>query len=447
MQGQRGDRKRGVRGAKGRKPRRLTLEVVKALATPERGEYVQWDTEQPAFGVRVRAGCRMQYVVRLWTGGRQRWVSIGAHGDVAPDGRPWTPDTARAKALEHLGIQASGRDPAAARDLGKLTPTLAEFAPRYLTDYAEAHKKPRTVIEERSLLGLRVPRQKPRAGQAEAPKKKPRTILAALGPLKLDAVTTAHVARFHLAWKDTPTRANRALSLLSHMFTMGERWGLRPNGSNPCRHVDRFKESKRERFLSAAELALVGAAIAKLKKAGAVTPFGLAAVQLLIFTGARAGEVLGLKWDEVDIEAGTARLPDSKTGAKTVMLPAPARKLLKELPRIEGNPHVIVGGRTGQPLTLWGIEQVWQEVRRGADLEDVRLHDLRHSFASVAAASGQSLPVIGALLGHTTAETTKRYAHLSADPLKAASDAVAERLAAAMKAKPASQAKKRKRSA
>ncbi|MCM2256579.1 MAG: site-specific integrase, partial [Vicinamibacteria bacterium] len=171
----------------------------------------------------------------------------------------------------------------------------------------------------------------------------------------------------------------------------------------------------------------------KSKRIETVSPFALAAIRLLVFTGARASEVLGLTWDSVDLEAGRARLPDSKTGAKTVFLPAPAVKLLKELPRLEGNPYVIPGGRKGQPLTLWGVEQVWQVIRRRAGLVDVRLHDLRHSFASMAAADGQSLPVIGALLGHSQAQTTKRYAHLSADPLKAASDAVASRLASAMR--------------
>lgn len=431
-----GDRKRGVRGKKGVRPRRLTVDAVKALEVPEHGHYVVWDTEQPRFGIRLRAGCRKTYVVRVRAGGRQRWLTIGAHGDVDKDGRPWTPDTARSRALELLGLVAGGHDPAEERDSSKLKPTVAQFAERYLADYAEEHKKPRTAIEDRSLLGLRLVKKKPPEGNAELSKEKPRTILAALGRLKLDAVTPAHVTRFHLSWKETPTRANRALALLSHMFTMAEKWGLRAPGSNPCRHVDRFKETKRERFLSATELAAVGDAVAKLKKAGKVTPYGLAAVQLLIFTGARASEVLGLEWAAVDLTAGTVRLADSKTGRKTVMIPPPAQKLLKGLKRVEGNPYVVVGGRIGQPLTLWGVEQVWQEVRREAGLEGVRLHDLRHSFASVAASIGQSLPVIGALLGHTTAETTKRYAHLSTDPLKAASDAVADRIEAAMGTRP-----------
>jgi integrase len=192
---------------------------------------------------------------------------------------------------------------------------------------------------------------------------------------------------------------------------------------------------KRERFLSAAELARLGKALATVEKGGKVTPFGLAAVRLLVFVGARASEVLGLTWSAVNLKAGTVRLTRSKTGAKTLFLNPPARAVLAKLPREAGNPYVIVGGRVGKALTLSGLEQVWQEVRTEAKLEGVRLHDLRHSFASVAVAAGASLPILGALLGHSQAQTTKRYAHLAADPLKAASSAIGRSIQAAMSGK------------
>lgn len=451
------ERKRGVRGVPARSRRQFTVETIKAMRPLAAADYVVWDAEVKRLALRVYPTGSKVYMVRLRAAGRQRWVRIGTHGD------PWTPFTAREKALELLGVQAKGRDPAAERDLGKQTPTLAEFASRYITDHAQVHKKPRTVIEDHSLLGLREPKGKVATAVADGPQKKPRTILAALGSTRLDAISAAAVTRFHLSWKETPTRANRALALLSHMFTMAEKWGLREPGSNPCRHVDRFREAKRERFLSALELAQLGDALARVesrsqarrkkrkkqapksgqepdkkasqpKKKPTVSPFALAALRLLVFTGARASEVLGLRWEAVDVSAGTARLADSKTGAKTLFLPAPATKLLLDLPRLKGNPYVIPGGREGQPLTLWGVEQAWQVVRAEAGLSDVRLHDLRHSFASAAAAGGQSLTVIGALLGHTQAQTTKRYAHLAADPLRAASDAVAGRIESALNA-------------
>jgi integrase len=287
----------------------------------------------------------------------------------------------------------------------------------------------------RSLLGLdHAPADAPRPFVRNGNK---RSILEVLGPVRIDVIGPTHVTRLHLAWKETPTRANRALALLSHMFTMAERWNLRPAASNPCRHVERFRESRRERFLSPAELARLGETLTTLEATGGASLYGLAAVRLLVFTGARASEMLTMTWDSVNLEAGTVRLADSKTGAKTVFLNPPSVDVLARLPRIGDNPYVIAGGNPGAALTLSGLEQVWQSVREVAGLADVRLHDLRHSFASVAAARGQSLTVIGALLGHTQATTTQRYAHLSADPLRAASDAVAAEIANAMRGRAA----------
>ena len=149
-----------------------------------------------------------------------------------------------------------------------------------------------------------------------------------------------------------------------------------------------------------------------------------------MFTGARLGEVLGLRWEWIDLERGEARLPDSKTGAKTLHLPPPALAVLAELPRLDTNPHVIIGQKPGAALV--NLEKPWRAIRHAAGLDDVRLHDLRHAFASVAASSGMGLPIIGKMLGHTQAATTHRYAHLASDPVKAAAAAVAGKIAAAM---------------
>ena len=202
--------------------------------------------------------------------------------------------------------------------------------------------------------------------------------------------------------------------------------GLRPDGSNPCRHVEKFAERKRERILSPAELARLGDALAAYDG----SPYAVAAVKLLVFTGARLGEVLGLRWDWVDFERGEARFSDSNTGAKTLHLPPPALAVLTELPRIDGNPYVIVGAKPGAALV--NLEKPWLAIRKPAGLDDVRLHDLRHAFASVAASSGMGLPIIGKILGHSQPATTARYAHLASDPVKAAAAAVAGKIAAAM---------------
>jgi integrase len=414
---------------------RITKTVVDSLL-PAPKSYMVWDTDPARFGVRVRTSGARIYVLRLRVDGRQRWYTIGHHGD------PWTVDTAREEARRVLGQDAGIRKlretgaappsllhPVEAREDAKAKPTLAEFARRYLGDYAIPHKRPGTVDADRGLLGLREKREGEKAEEG----REVRTILGALGATRVDRLTRANVVDLHVSWKDTPTRANRAVALISHMLTMAEKWGLRADGTNPCRHVKRFDETKRERFLSGEELARLGRALVALDKAGKVTPYGLAAVKLLIFTGARASEILGLTWDVVNRKAGTIRLTQSKTGAKTVFLNAPALAVLSRLHPHGRNPYVIVGGRQDKALTLSGLEQVWQDVRAAAKLENVRLHDLRHSFASVAAGGGASLPVIGALLGHTRAETTKRYSHLAASPLRTAAETIGRSIDAAMR--------------
>jgi integrase len=419
----------------------LTKTLVEGLQ-PAGKEYTVWDTDPERFGIRVLASGSRIYVLRLRVDGRQRWYTIGHHGD------PWTVDTAREEARRVLGQAANVRKlretggapasllhPVEARDDGKAKPTLTEFAKRYLRDHAVPHKGADTVDGERGLLGLREPKEKGNGQGKEKgnnQRRKTRTILDALGQVRIDRLTRSNVLSLHMAWKDTPTRANRALALISHMCTMAEKWGLRPDGSNPCRHVERFKENVRERYLTNEELARLGRALHKLEKAGRVTPYGLAAIKLLIFTGARASEILRLERALVDLKSGTTRGP-SKTGRKTLFLSPPARAVLSQLGRHHKNPYFIVGGRPGTALTLSGLEQVWQVVRQEAQIEDVRLHDLRHSFASVAAGGGASLPIIGGLLGHKLAQTTKRYAHLAPSPLKAASDSVGQQVAAAMR--------------
>ena len=180
-----------------------------------------------------------------------------------------------------------------------------------------------------------------------------------------------------------------------------------------------------ERFLSEKEITRLATALDEAAKTNG-NPFHAAAIKLLLLTGCRRSEILGLQWQHVDFERQCLRLPDSKTGAKVVYLNAPALSVLHELPRVDGNPHVIIGNRKGAPLV--GLAKIWASVRRNAGLDDVRLHDLRHSFASVGVIGGLSLPIIGALLGHKHAMTTARYAHLSADPVRAANEAVGVRL-------------------
>ena len=204
--------------------------------------------------------------------------------------------------------------------------------------------------------------------------------------------------------------ANKCLALLSKMFNMAERWGMRPDGTNPCRHVDKYRSQPRERFLSEQELARLAEVLAEVAGDGSETPFTVAAVRLLVFTGARLGEILSLRWEYVDFDNAMLFLPESKTGKKVIYLSAPALEVLTNIPRIESNPYAICGEKDGAHLV--NLQKPWTRIRKRAGLENVRIHDLRHSFASVAASGGLSLPMIGKLLGHTQAATTQRYAHL-----------------------------------
>ena len=201
------------------------------------------------------------------------------------------------------------------------------------------------------------------------------------------------------------------------MFSMAEVWGWRPDGSNPCLHIKRYKEEKRERFLSAQEFARLGKVLDDTLRDGSETRSAVVAIRLLMLTGCRLSEIQKLQWEHVDLEAGELQLPDTKTGGRAVPLAPSAVRLLEALPRDEENPWVIAGRKPGSHLT--DLQHPWRRIREKAELDDVRIHDLRHSFASRALALGEGLPMIGKLLGHTQVQTTARYAHLARDTVKA----------------------------
>ena len=385
---------------------KITIGSVKALVAAGGKEAVLRDTALGGFEVRARVGGVKVYAVRYRFGsGRtapMRRVTIGKHGS------PWSPESARSEAKRLLALAAHGKDPAGAKAAAKTAPTVGELAERFLAEHVDTKRKERTADEYRRLLD--------------------KMILPALGKRKVADVTRQEVTKLHHAHRATPYQANRIFAVLGKMFNLAERWGVRPDGSNPCRHIEKFAERRRERMLSPEELARLGNVLAAYDG----SPYYGAAIKLLVFTGARLGEILGLQWQWIDFERGQARLPDSKTGAKTLHLPPPALAALAELPRVEGNPYVIVGGVQGAALV--NLEKPWRAIRKAAGLDDVRLHDLRHSFASIAASGGMGLPIIGKMLGHTQAQTTQRYAHLANDPVKAAAATVADKIAAAMDA-------------
>ncbi len=379
---------------------KLTKRVVDSLvANPERDIFV-WDDDLIGFGLRVKpSGSKSFFIQYRNAQGRSRRLTVGSYGRL-------TPDEARREARLMLADVDRGKDPAQEKQEDRHAPTVADLANRYLTEHARIKKKKRSVEEDERLLRL--------------------TVLPALGARRIGDVNRSDLAKLHYSLRDTPIKANRAMALLSKMFNLSEKWGLRSDGSNPCRHVEKFKENKVERFLSTEEISRLGRTLTEVEQQGEEWPCVTLAVRLLLLTGCRLSEIKTLRWEFVDLEKGILNLPDSKTGRKIVHLPEAAVAVLASAPRFKENPYVIVGKKPGAHLV--SIQRPWQRIRARAGLSDLRLHDLRHSFASVAAASGLALPMIGALLGHTQPQTTARYAHLAGDPLKQAAERVGRKI-------------------
>jgi integrase len=254
--------------------------------------------------------------------------------------------------------------------------------------------------------------------------------LPALGRLRVTEVTRADVAKFHHDLRHIPYQANRCLEVVSKMFNLAELWGFRPDGSNPRKHIRKYPEVKRERFLSAAELRRIGEILREMETEGIELPSAILAVRLLILTGCRLNEIMTLKWEYVDFREGQLQLRDSKTGSKIVHLGQPAIDLLTNTPRLNSNLWTIIGTLPGKRLS--DLQSFWRRLRARAGLKDARIHDLRHTFVSTAVAAGQGLPMIGKLLGHTQVQTTARYAHLATEPVKDAANDVSASLMRAL---------------
>ncbi len=385
---------------------KLTKRFVDSIK-PKGKDLTVFDGGVPGFGFHVRPSGHRTFIFQYRFGGRTRKLTLGVYGRDRI-----TPDKARTKAIRALAALDRGEDPAELRDEGRRAPTVAQLAERYLSEYLEPKRKASTVREFRRTIE--------------------RDILPKLGRRRVADLTLADLDNLHRSLRNSPVQANRTLTVLSSMLSRAEKWGLRPLGSNPAPHVERFKESKRERFLSPAEIGHLGEALREAEEKEHAS--AILAIRLLTLTGMRKGEVLSLKWDFVDFQNGLLLLPDSKTGRKAVPIAAPALQLLSKAPRAKGNPFVCFGTRPGAPFL--GLQKVWERVRKLAGLTDVRLHDLRHSFASIGAAAGLGLFVIGKVLGHSQTSTTQRYAHLADDPVRAASDQISSEIASALDGKP-----------
>ena len=380
---------------------RITKRAVDALTARER-EYMLWDRDIKGFGVRVHPSGRKVYVVKYRHRGRVVKTTIGPHGAIPPA-------AARARAAEIVTAARTGKDLAGRDLLASETgaPTVRELAARFVKEYVPARCKASSARSYESALR--------------------RHVLPRLGNRSVADITRADVTALHHQMRAIPYAANRTIAILSAVFTAAELWGLRPEGTNPCRYVKRFREERRERFLSDEEYRRLGAVLREVDRTGGVAASAVVAIRLLMLTGCRLSEIMTLRWEYVALESAELRLPDSKTGAKTVHLGAAAVAVLRGIARVEGNPWVITGRRPG--CRVASLHYPWALVRKRAGLEDVRLHDLRHSFASGGLLVGEGLPMIGKLLGHSQVQTTARYAHLADNPVKAAADRIAGRIA------------------
>jgi integrase len=409
-----------------------TVDATKASAT----DVFVWDSELKGFGLKVTPKGRRIFVVQYWAPALhrvRRRVTLGTYG-------PLTVEFARDAAQRLMGRVAAGEDPAVEAQEGRRTARDATVA-LLSTDYLEDV------------------RAKMKAGTAHEYARMFKTyIVPKIGKTPVAHVTLREVASIHLALKKKPYQANRVLQMFKTFFFWVEARGYRARGTNPCRDIAKYPERSHERFLSVAEVGALGSALYVAERTGLApapklrhhpksaetakhrpksadipkpaNPFAVAAIRFLLLTGWREQEALTLLWSAVDLGRGFATLEDTKTGRSHRPLGAPAAQLLAELPRIAGSRYVFPGARAGQPLRE--IKRTWAAARYAAGLDDVRLHDLRHTVASFAVASGHSLYLTGKLLGHARPETTQRYAHLADDARKATADTVSGAIAAAL---------------
>jgi integrase len=391
--------------------RHLTDAIVRRLLTPRNGKEITLDDEVTGFGVRVTAAGHRAFVLRFTTrAGRERVFTIG-------DATVWRCTVARAKAKDLRRAIEDGGDPLADIEDERAAPTVAELCDRFEAEHLP-RKRESTAGDYARMLRLYV--------------------RPALGRLKVADVRFEDIDRLHrkVTAADRPYRANRLAAILSKMFALAIRWRMRED--NPVRGIERNKEYLRRRYLSSDELVRLTTALAKHPDEQTAD-----IIRLLLLTGARRGEVLGMRWADVDL-TGTWSKPPSSTKQKEhhqVPLSAPVRQLLSEIRAAQSARHRVLGTYvfpgSGAAGHIVEIKKGWRSLCKAAGLVGLRIHDLRHSFASQLASGGASLPLIGALLGHSNPNTTARYAHLFDDPQRAAVERVGAAVTAAGKPPPA----------
>jgi integrase len=374
---------------------RLTEKLVRDLPAPAKGNRIYYDETLPGFGVRVTAAGHRSFVLNFRTReGRERRLTIGSPPT-------WSLIAARANAAEHRRRIDAGEDPLGNLQADREAPTMRDLAVRFERNHL-ARLRHSTVKEYKALIT--------------------NEILPKLGALKVAAITPADIDKLHRQMSSrAPYRANRLAALLSKLFALGIRWHLRTD--NPVQGLTRNHEEKRSRYLTPVELPALTAALQEHDD-----PQAADIIRLLLLTGARSSEVLSATWEQFDLDAEVWTKPSGRTKQKKehrVPLSAPAVELLKRIYDGRGTAvNVFPSHRTGTPRTI--IKKNWARVCAAARITGLRLHDLRHSYASMLVNEGLSLPVIGGLLGHSRPETTARYAHLQDCTMRAATGKVGQ---------------------
>lgn len=390
-------------------------------AKPEAKVVIIWDTDLKGFGLKVTPAGGKIYIVQYRPGGgttTAKRYTIGKHG-------PLTPEQARKEARIILGDVATGSDPQATKMLKRNSITVSELCDDYLK-HGIGIKKQSTINTDKGRIERHI---KPLLGRKSAKDLKQSDIIRfmkaiAEGKTRKNVKTRKYGLARVTGGKGTATRT---VGLLGGIMTYAVNSGIRPD--NPVRGVKRYPDQKKERYLSPKELTRLGEALNTAEEEGE-SPIPLNVIRLLLFTGCRKMEIQSLTWREVDFEIGCLRLDDSKTGQKIVPIGKPALQLLDQVVPMKDNPYVFPGLKDDGYFV--GVPKVWLRVREIAKLGDVRIHDLRHSFASVGAGAGLGLPIIGKLLGHADPKTTARYAHIADDPARAAADRISNAIAGSL---------------
>jgi integrase len=393
--------------------RHLTDAIVRRLPPPRNGKEITLDDEVAGFGVRLTAAGARSFVLRYSTrAGRERTFTIGSAA-------VWRTTAARAEAKRLRQIIDQGGDPLGDIEIERAAPTVKDLCDRFEQEHLP-RKRPRTASDYESVLRVWIrPHFGPHAKVADV------------------AFTDIDALHRKVSKTGATYRANRTVAILSKMFSLAVRWGMRE--TNPVRGIERNTEYLRRRYLSPDELARLIKALAEYPDQQTANIF-----RLLLLCGARRGEVLGMRWADLDLTAGIWSKPPSSTKQKEhhqVPLSAPARQLLNEIRAAQSAKHRVLGtyvfpgaGDTGHTVE---IKKAWRSICKAAGITGLRIHDLRHSFASQLASGGASLPLIGALLGHSNPSTTQRYAHLFDDPQRKATESVGAVITAAGKPAPA----------